>query len=62
MRAAPAKADPLTADEKRIIARIGKKFPRDQMVYNAAHRETIWKRKARGAIIPYTESGELKAL
>jgi putative zinc finger/helix-turn-helix YgiT family protein len=57
-----SKAEPLTPEEKRITARIAMKFPREQMVYHAAHRETIWKKKPRGAIIPYTDSGELTAL
>jgi putative zinc finger/helix-turn-helix YgiT family protein len=57
-----SKDEPLTPEEKRITARIAMKFPREQMVYHAAHRETIWKEKPRGAIIPYTDSGELTAL
>ncbi len=62
LKADVAKAEALTPEEKRIIARIATKFPREQMAYHAAHRETIWKKKPRGAIIPYTDSGELTAL
>ena len=48
--------------KKGIIARIAMKFPREQMAYHAAHREMIWKKQPRGAIIPYTNSGEIAAL
>jgi putative zinc finger/helix-turn-helix YgiT family protein len=61
-KAAVSKAEPLTPVEKRIIARIAMRFPREQMVYHAAHRETAWKKQDRGAIIPYTDSGEINAL
>ena len=57
-----SKTEPLTPEEKRIIARIAMKFPREQMVYQAAHHETVWKKQRKGAIIPYTDSGEINAL
>lgn len=50
---------PLSEEEKRIIARIAKTFPRKKMIYAAAHKETVWKRKSPGMIIPYTDSEEL---
>lgn len=62
MKAEVGKAEVLTMEEKRIIARIAMKFPREQMAYYAAHRESIWKKQPRGAIIPYTDSGEITAL
>jgi len=62
MKADPSKAEPLTPEEKRILTRIAMKFPQERMVYNAAHREPSWKGKAKGAIIPYTDSSELTAL
>ncbi len=61
-KAAASKAEPLTPEEKKIIARIAARFPREPMVYQAAHGERVWKKQRRGAIIPYTDSGEIKAL
>jgi putative zinc finger/helix-turn-helix YgiT family protein len=55
-------AEPLTSEEKRIIKKIAMTFPEEQMVYDAAHQETIWKKKATGTIIPYSDSAELIAL
>ena len=52
-------ADPLTSDEVRIIGRIIEKFPNAQMVYDAAHKEKVWKETAVGALIPYSRSSEL---
>ena len=55
-------AEPLNPEEKRVLGRIAMKFPQEQMVYKAAHREQIWKKQPRGAIIPYTDSTDLTAL
>ncbi len=55
-------AEPLTQEEKRVISRIAMAFPEEQMVYDAAHREIIWRRKDAGAIIPYYDSPELTGL
>jgi len=55
-------AEPLTSEEKRLITRIARTFPQEQMVYDAAHRETIWKKKTPGAIIPYSDSTNLAGL
>lgn len=52
-------AEPLTAQEKRIIARISMTFPEDQTIYDAAHREKILERTPIGAAIRYTDSAEL---
>jgi hypothetical protein len=35
------------------------KFSEERMVYDAAHKEKIWKKQPNGAIIPYTDSVEL---
>lgn len=59
MNAKVEKAEPISPEEKRIINRIALKFPKEQMIYNATHKETIWKRQPTGAIIPYTDSTEL---
>ena len=62
MKADESKAEPLSPEEKRVITRIALKFPKDRMVYDAAHKEKIWKRQPNGAIIPYPDSAELAAL
>ena len=55
-------AEPLTPEEKRIINRISRNFPEEEMVYDAAHREKIWEEKTPGEIIPYSDSTELTEL
>lgn len=50
------RAEPLTEDEKKIIAKIARKFPTKQMVFDAAHREPVWKSRSTGSIIPYSDS------
>ena len=62
MKADEAKAEPLSPEEKRIITRIALKFPKERMVYDAAHKEKIWKKQPNGAIIPYPDSAELSGL
>ena len=62
MKADEAKAESLNPEEKRIITRIALKFPEERMVYEAAHKERIWKRQPNGAIIPYPDSIELIGL
>ncbi len=59
IKADESKADPLSREEKRIITRIAMEFPEERKVYEAAHKEKIWKRQVNGAIIPYTDSAEL---
>jgi len=62
MKADEAKAEPLTEEEKRIIRKIARTFPRDRMIYDAAHREPVWKEKETGAMIPYSDSTRLKEI
>ena len=59
IKADESKAEPLTPEERRIITRIAMTFSRERMVYDAAHKEKIWKKQPNGAIIPYTDSSEL---
>jgi len=61
-KADESKAEPLSPEEKRIITRIALKFPEERMVYDAAHKEKIWKKQPNGAIIPYTDSAQLKGI
>jgi hypothetical protein len=62
MEGDPSKAEPLTPEEKRILTRIALKFPREQLIFKAAHIEPAWKKKSNGQLIPYTDSSELTAL
>jgi transcriptional regulator with XRE-family HTH domain len=62
VKASEAKAEPLTEEEKRIIRKIARTFPRDRMIYDAAHREPVWKEKETGAMIPYSDSSRLKEI
>ncbi|MBW2580460.1 MAG: DUF4065 domain-containing protein [Deltaproteobacteria bacterium] len=58
-KADESEAEPLSKDELRIIDKIAKKFPREQMVYDAAHQERIWEETTTGALIPYSRAFEL---
>jgi len=59
MAADVKKADPLLLEEVRIIKRVAQKFPKDRVIYDAAHQEAIWINKSKGALISYAESEEL---
>ena len=59
IKADESKAEPLSPEEKRIITRIAMEFPEERMVYDATHKEKVWKKQPNGAIIPYTDSAEL---
>ena len=52
-------ADALTDDEMKIIDNIVKNFPREQMIFDAAHRENIWKDADNGALISYAQACDL---
>ena len=52
-------AEPLSDEELRILKQIVAKFPEDQMVFDAAHREKVWKEARVGALIPYACANEL---
>jgi hypothetical protein len=58
-RADESIAESLTSDELRIIERLANTFPDEKMIYDAAHREGVWKEKRPGAVILYSESKEL---
>jgi hypothetical protein len=61
-RAGDTDAEPLSEEEKGIIVGIAQRFPQDQMVYDASHREAVWKEKATGALIPYSDAVRLKEI
>ena len=54
-----ADAEPLTDEEKMVIVRVAATFPTKHMVYDAAHREVVWKKMNKGDLIPYTAAEEL---
>ncbi len=56
------KATPLTREEKRILVQVAKTFPDKRMIIDAAHREEVWQKKSAGALIPYSDAFELKAI
>ena len=62
LEAEEAMAEPLSDGEQRIVERIARAFPKDRMVYNAAHREEIWREKATGSLIPYPDAFRLAGL
>lgn len=55
-------AEQLTDHEMRIIARIAKAFPTNKSVYEAAHKEKVWKDKPVGSLIPYTEAERIAGI
>ncbi|MBW2368841.1 MAG: DUF4065 domain-containing protein [Deltaproteobacteria bacterium] len=54
-----SKAKPLTQEEKRIIARVAKTFPTKKKIIDAAHRESVWKKKSAGTLMPYSDAAGL---
>ena len=52
-------AEPLSEEELRIINQVAEKFPNEEDVYDAAHREKIWQVSTTGALIPYSRANEL---
>jgi len=61
-RAGDTDAEPLSEEEKGIIVGIAQRFPQDQMVYDASHREVVWKEKAVGSLIPYSDAARFKEI
>ena len=57
-----SEAEPLSVEENKIIKVMSTIFPKKQRIYDAAHREQIWKSKSIGQIIPYSDSSDLTEL
>ena len=55
-------AEPLTEEEKLIIEKVARAFPNTRSVFNASHRETVWKEKSTGNTIPYSDAYRLTEL
>ena len=52
-------AEPLSDEEIRILKEVVETFPEERLVYEAAHREKVWKEARVGALIPYSCAHEL---
>jgi putative zinc finger/helix-turn-helix YgiT family protein len=52
-------AEPLSDEEMRIIRKVAERFPAEQSVFDAAHKEKVWQERNIGALIPYSCAGEL---
>ena len=52
-------AEPLLEEELRIVDYVAEKFPNEKDVYDAAHREKIWRDAPTGSLIPYSCATEL---
>ena len=55
-------SEPLSDEELQILKQVAGKFPEEQIVYDAAHREKIWRETAMGALIPYSRAHELNEI
>ena len=53
------KAQPLSDEELCIIQRVAGRFPKNQDVYEAAHRERVWQKSRVGALLSYSSASEL---
>jgi hypothetical protein len=49
----------LSKEELRVIHQVADKFPDERQVYDAAHRERVWRESKMGALIPYTCANDL---
>jgi putative zinc finger/helix-turn-helix YgiT family protein len=56
------KAEPLSEDELQILQQVVARFPEERSVYEAAHRESIWRNAETGALISYTCAHELSEI
>jgi putative zinc finger/helix-turn-helix YgiT family protein len=52
-------AEMLSEEELRVIHQVADKFPDERQVYDAAHRERVWRESKMGALIPYTCANDL---
>ena len=52
-------AETLTDMELKILKQVIEKFPEEQIVYDAAHREKVWQETRTGALTSYTRAHEL---
>lgn len=62
IKAPEKQAEPLTEEEKSIIEKVACAFPTTRQVYEASHREVVWKEKSAGQFIPYSDAFRLTEL
>ncbi len=62
IKAPEKQAEPLTEEEKLIIEKVACAFPTTRQVYDASHREVVWKEKSAGQFIPYSDAFRLTEL
>jgi len=62
IKAPEKQAEPLTEEEKLIIEKVACAFPTARQVYDASHREVVWKEKSAGQFIPYSDCFRLTEL
>jgi len=62
IKAPEKQAEPLTEEEKLIIEKVACAFPSTKHVYDASHREVVWKEKSTGQFIPYEDAFKLTEL
>ena len=55
-------AESLSNEEMRIIRRVAERFPAEQSVFEAAHKEKVWEERKVGALIPYSCAAELAGI
>lgn len=62
IKANEKQAEPLSDEEKIIIEKVAHAFPSTKSVYDASHREAVWKEKSIGTTIPYSDAYRLTEL
>lgn len=62
IKAHEKQTEPLTEEEKLIIEKVAHTFPSTKRVYDASHRELVWKEKSPGQFIPYSDAFRLTEL
>jgi putative zinc finger/helix-turn-helix YgiT family protein len=62
IKAPEKQAEPLTEEEKLIIEKVACAFPSAKKVFDASHREVVWKEKSSGQFIPYADAFRLTEL
>jgi len=62
IKAPEKQAEPLTEEEKLLIEKVARAFPSTKHVYDASHREVVWKEKSTGQFIPYEDAFRLTEL
>lgn len=59
IKADESDAEAIGKEEKRVISRIARRFPKNQDIYKAVHKEKVWSEKTSGTIIPYSDADRI---